>query len=769
MCAVGGAGGEFDREMARASTHRESAGQKRRAGRSQLHRNSELVTMHALTLSFLCMAHACRSNAAMSRPRPSSALSGSNAVAPSNSRGFIAPPTAHESSSSSSSSLRASASSEKFSSLMNLIHNAEEKTEMDGQALQASRNFAASAGSTATNQTRSYQPSSSPSQPRGSGVRPLSAAALISPRSSVGLDSPARSSSRSNTAVGAASAGPGSAKHPPRTLQVNSAAAVASPSSSSSPYSARFDSPSPSPSAAKGASTGFASPSPRANIHTAAPAASTGLPASSPALSKPASYSMHHNQPSSAVSTGIGGATVGAGGFDSLKTKVANFKADLAAKDSTIASLRAQIQSLQLDLTSQTQRHTDSLASQKAEYETLLASSQNFVEKVLNEKAALNGQVSSLAEQIANLSASYAAKETEFRSTTLAAEIAKAKSLWIAAEKVSRDNFLAHRTKQIKTETLASMEPEVKKLLARTAQEKKDMEEALARKHQTEIANLRQDHEALIASIRKQHGVALDHAREEERALSQKRLRESVEKFDSMMQDQRAKHLAELDAERARASTNSASLQAAIEKALLQQRQEHLVAISRLKDQAAQDVEDRDRRAALQLSSERERLAIEKESWSGIMLAKLQKDAADKLAQHRAALKTEHDEEISMLVQKITSEAEKQTKDVVREYERKLDVARKGAQGDIAATKRSADEWQTKHTALLSAHSALESQHRSCASNLASLQSDLAEKSEALRDTQERLAHAEKKIATVQKDTMDKVSHGTTVAEELGC
>ena len=57
--------------------------------------------------------------------------------------------------------LRASASSDKFSSLMSLIHNAEEKTEMDGRdALQASRNFSA------TNPPRTFQVSLTHAKPK---------------------------------------------------------------------------------------------------------------------------------------------------------------------------------------------------------------------------------------------------------------------------------------------------------------------------------------------------------------------------------------------------------------------------------------------------------------------------------------------------------------------------------------------------------------------------------------------------------------------------
>jgi len=300
------------------------------------------------------------------------------------------------------------------------------------------------------------------------------------------------------------------------------------------------------------------------------------VPAASPALSRPPSYAVNGS------STPAASAYVPSGGgltaLDALKNKLAGFKSDLASKDSQLVSLRTQLSNTQLELAAQSSRAKEQLAAQKGEYEHLLQSSQNFVEKILHEKQSLNAQVSSLASQLESLTSDFAKKEAEFRSSTLAREVAKAKEAWVAAEKAARESFLTHRAKQIKAETLASVEGEVAKLLARANAERKDAEEALARKHAASLADARADHDALLSSVRKQHQTAVEHAREEERVLSQRKVREAVERYDALMQEQRARHQAELESERARLSASSATMQAAVESALTAQRQEQLVA-----------------------------------------------------------------------------------------------------------------------------------------------------------------------------------------------
>ena len=76
----------------------------------------------------------------------------------------------------------------------------------------------------------------------------------------------------------------------------------------------------------------------------------------------------------------------------------------------------------------------------------------------------------------------------------------------------------------------------------------------------------------------------------------------------------------------------------------------------------------------------------------------------------------------------------------------------------MTSTKRSADEWHSKYTALFHSHTTLEERLRAASSRLASLQGELVEKTGALEGAQERLAKLEKKVVTVQKDTMEKVS-----------
>jgi len=420
-----------------------------------------------------------------------------------------------------------------------------------------------------------------------------------------------------------------------------------------------------------------------------------------------------------------------------------------------VSSLRDQVAALESKAALAATRAAEAQASQKSEYEALLQSSQGFVEKVLNEKKELNAQVSALASQVESLSREYAAKEAAFRSAVLPAEIKKAKELWVAAERVARESFLAHRTKQIKAETVAALEPEVAKALQRERADRKDNEEALARRHAQALADARADHEALIASIRKQHATALEHAREEERVAAQRKAREIVERYDTQMQDMRARHTAELEAERTRAVAASSSLQGSIDAALMQARQDALVSAAKAAEAHRQELDDRERRHALALSQEREKTAIEKESWTSLMLAKLQREADAKVERATRAAAQSHEEEIGMLVARLGAENEKLVKDVVRDSERKLEQLKRSTATELAAAKRQTEQSDKALHALQREHAALDERARTAASRLAAAQTELAEQSSRLRAAEAKVGQLEAQVASARRDVSD--------------
>jgi fused signal recognition particle receptor len=353
------------------------------------------------------------------------------------------------------------------------------------------------------------------------------------------------------------------------------------------------------------------------------------------------------------------------------------------------------------------------------------------------------------------LSRDFAAQQNSWRTTILPAEIQKAKELWLQAERVARESFLSHRAKQIKAETLASLEPEVQRALARERAERKENEELLARRHAQALQDQRHDHESLIASIRKQHLTALEHAREEERVAAQRRAREIVERYDAQMQDMRSRHTAELEAERDRATKTSSSLQHAIDAATMQARQDALVSAAKAAEAARQEQDDLVRRHALALAQEREKQSIERESWQSLMLAKLSREAESRLAAAKKETDRAHEEEISMLVARLGADAEKQVKDVVRDSERKIDALKRATQADIANSKTKADE-ASKHLATLKKeHAALEERVRTTEARLASVVAELSAKSSALRDAEARIAQLDSSLTNARRDVSD--------------
>jgi alanyl-tRNA synthetase len=202
----------------------------------------------------------------------------------------------------------------------------------------------------------------------------------------------------------------------------------------------------------------------------------------------------------------------------------------------------------------------------------------------------------------------------------------------------------------------------------------------------------------------------------------------------------------ELESARTRATTSSAALQNAIDSALLNQRKEHLFEISQLKESHAQALDDLTRRAALREAGERERADIEKDTWSAMIHAKVQREAAEKERQAKAALQKEQAEEIELIIEKLSKENETQCKEIVRDYEKKIESLRRSAlgvhmmparwssccsahllsdssfsspsvhfcrqtSGDASSSQRAVEESNSKYGALARKHAALEEQY----------------------------------------------------------
>ncbi len=490
------------------------------------------------------------------------------------------------------------------------------------------------------------------------------------------------------------------------------------------------------------------------------------MPLASPPLSRVSSHQSATASSSSgaAVGSNSGGGSSSSGsssdasssGLDLLKSKLSALRSDALSKEAQVSSLREQVAELIAAQASAASRAHDELQAQKNEYESLLASSQSFVEKILHEKSELNSQVASLNSRLESLGSESATKEAEFRSTVLSTELKKAKEHWISAERTAREGFLAHRTKQIQSELIAAMEPEVNKALVRERAERKEAEEMAMRRAAAALADARADHEALIGSIRKQHITALEHAREEERMGSQRKLRECIDRYDALMQEMRSRHSTEMEELRTRLAGSSSSLASAVDAALLSARQEFLVEKSKAHEASLQELNDRERRHTLLLATEREKLSIEKDAWIALTSSRLSREADARIESAKRELTKGHEEEISMLVSRLGGENQSVVRDVVRECERKIDAAKRAHAHELAQVKKGREEAQTKLAALQSNHATVEDRLRAASTRLAALQAELSEKTSALSSAADSLVQAERRAARAEEQAESK-------------
>lgn len=399
---------------------------------------------------------------------------------------------------------------------------------------------------------------------------------------------------------------------------------------------------------------------------------------------------------SSSASTGIGSQFP----LDSLKSKLVTLKSELSSKDALISSLRSQLSQNELERISLQSQHDSTLAIQKRDYDTLLHSNQEFSKRVLEEKGVLQQRYENLSETSSKLQEELQQRMDVFQRDTLQQELSKAKSSWVASEKLTRERYLSEQVRQIRFEARKDWEKEVEGVMEKMKGKMNEQGEVLKKKHEQTVGDIRSDHERLISTIRKQHSLDLERTREEERLERQKKIRETVEKYDKLMMEQRERYQMELETMRSQLTQSSNMNQNAIDEALLEQRKSHLFEIGQLKDQHTQLLNDLQRRHGLQSSTEKERLEIEKETWSSMIVSKLQKDFNDKERQVKLQLQKEQQEEIEVIVEKLTKENELACKEIVREYEKKIDNLRRSAHKKHTHTHIGAKRTETTHSPL---------------------------------------------------------------------
>jgi len=449
--------------------------------------------------------------------------------------------------------------------------------------------------------------------------------------------------------------------------------------------------------------------------------------------------------------------TGGGSALDLLKSKLSQLKSSLSSRDQTIMDLRRQLsEQVPRDLE---RAREEASKGVREELEPLLESAQKRSEQLLKDKAELQQTLSKLEQQMTKLSETERQDRQQWQQELLARELEKAKSEWDRVEAANRKKMLAEHTSKVKKATLAQMEEHVRSRLLKVENEKVAEIAHLQMEHSSSIAQIRRDQEEELSKVRKQHSAEIEAARIECQQQAMENLRTTIEKYDKMMQEQKDRFQSDLDRERRRSETSSAQVSSMVSAAVSRARADHEMEIRRLKQRHEQELEDLQRSHASQVAQLRTKIALEKDGWSSALRKKFDEDYRRKLEDIRRQLQVEQEEEIGMILKRVSEETEGGHRELVKSYEMKLDTQRRQFQSDLSSLRRQLDAAQSELKDVQEDRDSLRRTHHRCEGRLHTLQEEVTNLTRKLRAASETIEQHQSTIRSLEIDaTTQKLS-----------
>jgi hypothetical protein len=169
------------------------------------------------------------------------------------------------------------------------------------------------------------------------------------------------------------------------------------------------------------------------------------------------------------------------------------------------------------------------LSLQRKEYETIVKRHLAFIDNVLAEKESLSSKVVELTEKVSEMEKKFKQKVTDMESSHLK-HLGQQKELWQTQERIKREKWVQDRTRQIKDQTIQSLEPEIQKLIATHKSALRAAEEEYRTRLQNEKTSMMEGFQNQLDKLREKHISDRQKACEEEREFARERYSKQLER-----------------------------------------------------------------------------------------------------------------------------------------------------------------------------------------------------------------------------------------------
>ncbi len=410
--------------------------------------------------------------------------------------------------------------------------------------------------------------------------------------------------------------------------------------------------------------------------------------------------------------------------YASVRAKVVAMTVELEEKGRTIAVMRSQLAQARRvlsDKDAEWQSRVDAaVAVEREAHEAALADKLLFVERLLEDKAALKSHVAELGRQLTVLRAESEARAAAAEET-LRLEVDRAREAVLAQERARKEAWALAKTKEIKERTLRGLEPDIQRLLDKHTEEIGKIQAACADEIAAAAAHFARERDAALAAAAEAAGGEAAKAAERERQAARAREAALREEADRELALARDRYRGEVEEERRRASAAAradASRQLGELGTLQAEWQARLDdLLRRHADEKAASL----RAVADAVAAEGARHAAEREALEGRLRGSLRREYEEREREARADMARSRDEQLRLVIARFDSEAQEERRKARAELEAALSRAREEGRAGLEGLREEANRWRARAEESVASRDAAIASHGDAAVRLQAL------------------------------------------------
>lgn len=307
---------------------------------------------------------------------------------------------------------------------------------------------------------------------------------------------------------------------------------------------------------------------------------------------------------------------------------------------------------------------------QKKEYVEKIERHLGFIDQLVAEKKHLSETLEELRNDKVDCDAIMKKREKELQER-FEIELKKKKELWMASEKLRREKWMKEETIKIKDTTIKALEPQMELMIRNHKKNLKQAKEQYIDELNNEKLKFAEEYEEKFNDFKAKNLREKEDAIENERERYEHKLQQQYERIEAQFNKERDRWNDNMRQETDRVESfrkRDLELHKDEINGIKKQHQEEMLSLKRFYEEKTEKLENSHNEELANLSA---KLKEEYTEWREDFLQKQKEELREKLKEMRDQVKRERNEEINVIVNKLSSEAFDTEKALIAKFDRK--------------------------------------------------------------------------------------------------